>query len=253
MGKRQLPAVQTDQLELPLRDEGQLRAELETRTNFRLDLTVTDNSSSVITVKHDRKRGIVCARVHRMFLSASPQVVAALANWMTSRRKSSHGLLDDFIDTNRHLMEPKPRRRARLRCDGRVFDLRKLYGEVNEAHFQNSVKAGITWGRMPSARRRRSIRFGSFTPEENLIRIHPLLDQEFVPEYFVRYIVFHEMLHAHLGISESTTGRRRIHTPEFNRIERAYPDFDRAVAWMETPANLNRLLSGAQWPIARAV
>ena len=91
-------------------------------------------------------------------------------------------------------------------------------------------------------RRRRSIRFGSYSPGPRLIRIHPLLDQDFVPRYFVRYIVFHEMLHAHLGLVESPSGRTLSHTHEFNQIERAYPDFHRAEAWQRNSANLRKLL-----------
>ena len=95
---------------------------------------------------------------------------------------------------------------------------------------------------MPTQRRRRSIRFGSYTPVDELIRIHPYLDQAFVPEFFVRYIVFHEMLHAHMGIEETPNGRRRIHPPAFRRREEEYGDYDRAVAWMNDESNLRRLL-----------
>jgi predicted metal-dependent hydrolase len=117
--------------------------------------------------------------------------------------------------------------------------------ELNREFFEDSVSAHITWGRMPSARRRRSIRFGSYSAEEDLIRIHPLLDQGFVPAFFVRYIVFHEMLHAHLGIEETPSGRRAVHTREFRRREKAYPDYDCAIAWQAEKANLAKLLKKA--------
>ena len=95
----------------------------------------------------------------------------------------------------------------------------------------------------PCSSRRRSIRFGSYSAQENVIRIHPLLDQDFVPQYFIRYIVFHEMLHAFLGAHESSSGRRRVHTREFRRRERAYPDYARAVEWESKESNLRRLLN----------
>ena len=110
-------------------------------------------------------------------------------------------------------------------------------------HFANGVTAAITWGRMPIlGKRRRAIRFGAYFSRGNIIRIHPLLDQAFVPEYFVRYVVFHEMLHAAMETRATGSGRRRVHGGEFKRRERAYPDYDRAIAW-ET-ANLKKLLKG---------
>lgn len=123
-----------------------------------------------------------------------------------------------------------------------VHDLGRYFNELNAAHFDNSVTAAITWGRRPSPGRRRSIRFGSYTASDHIIRIHPLLDQEFVPEYFVRYIVFHEMLHAHLGTPESSNGRRTVHGRDFLAHERTFPDYARAMAWQENLANLRHLL-----------
>lgn len=187
-----------------------------------------------------------------MFLDAGPNIMTALAHWMKGTgRRASHRVLDDYIRRNQDQIRKASNRRVVLRTKGTYFDLRALFDDVNAAHFENTINAQITWGRMPAPRRRRSIRFGSYTPEDEIVRIHPLLDQSFVPKFFVRYIVFHEMLHAHLGVSESPTGRRRVHTREFNGLERQYPDFDRAVAWMDDPRNLRRLLSESA-PTARA-
>ncbi len=78
--------------------------------------------------------------------------------------------------------------------------------------------------------------------ERSLIRIHPVLDNLWVPRFFVRYIIFHELLH-HL-IPTRIQGRRRIcHGPEFRAHERAYPDYQRAQLWQQ--AFLPRLLREA--------
>jgi hypothetical protein len=64
----------------------------------------------------------------------------------------------------------------------------------------------------------------------HLVRIHRVLDQAAVPEFFVRFVVFHELLHA--AIPARRTGRRTVHHgADFRRIERAYPDFERAKRW----------------------
>lgn len=232
------------QLELCLRDETELERELARLTGARLRLMITDNSSTVMSVAADRARGGLRVRLHRMFLDANADVVRAVAAWVKRpQSRSGAPVINAYIRENRHRMRRK-KRRTSLRTRGEHHDLRKLYDDVNAAHFDNTITAAITWGRRNNGtrRRQRSIRFGSYTVEDNLIRLHLALDQAFVPEYFVRYIVFHEMLHARLGIEESETGRRRIHTREFTRIEKTYPDYARACAWEANAANIRKLL-----------
>lgn len=229
------------QLEFLWRNERSLREELERRTGQSIELIVTDNSSNVMTYRA-RSAGPAQLRIHRMFLTAGPEVIEAVSTWLTKRRtRKSAAIIDGFIKEHQHMLQAS-RRQVRIRTKGLYFDLKRLYTEVNEREFEGRVDCPITWGRMPTVSRRRSIRLGSYTPEDHLIRIHPLLDQEFVPEYFVKYIVFHEMLHADLGIEETPSGRRRVHTPEFNRRERAYAEFALASAWHDDDRNLARLL-----------
>jgi len=242
---------QLTQTELAWRDAESLCRELQERTGLQLRLTITDNASSVMSFAPARANSRASLRLHHMFLAAGPAVVAAVADWLTDRRLGrSAAVLNTFIREHGHLVRATPRRKARiiLRTQGQYHDLKGLYDEVNRTHFAGLVKAGITWGARRRPRRRcRSIRFGSFTPCDHatldgIVRIHPFLDGEFVPRYFVRYIVFHEMLHAFLGIAEAPNGRRRIHPPEFKRLEEAYPDYARAMAWQGREANLRRLL-----------
>src|SRR3569833_1508677 len=74
-----------------------------------------------------------------------------------------------------------------------------------------------------------------------IFRVHPILDHDDAPALFIRWIVFHEMLHGRHDIVRK--GRRRIfHSPAFIADEQSYPDFARATAWEK--ANLDRLLGG---------
>ena len=221
---------------------GRLAATLRVRTGLGVTVITTNNTSTMMSVKYDRSRTHVRVRLHRMFLAAPAEVVDALAAWLKEPRARKAGrLLDTFIRENSHQVRRAVHSTVKTR--GARHDLQVLFDETNRAYFSNSVTAAITWGRVPETRKRRSIRFGSYYPLENLIRIHPLLDQAFVPEFFVRYIVFHEMLHAYLGIEESPSGRQRIHTAAFKKHEQAYPDYVRAVAWQDNPRNLGKLLS----------
>lgn len=219
-----------------------LRATLETAARIRVNLRITNNRATVMSVRYENAGQLAQLRLHHMFLHAPDEIVAALGHWVRHPRSRKHAaLLNGFIRANNHLIRSAPVAAVPRRTRGTVYDLQCLYDEVNGAEFEGRVDAPITWGKMPSKVRRRSIRFGSYAPQEHLIRIHPLLDDDYVPEWFVRYIVFHEMLHADLGIEE-VEGRRVIHSRAFKLRERAYADYARAVAWLETPAHLARLL-----------
>ena len=231
-----------EQLEFSWNDEAALQRELERLTGRAVALTVTDNTSTMMTVRRKGNGAAIELRIHRMFLKADSGVVRALGDWVKRPRAQSSGeVIDEFIRTHRHLIR-RGKRHVTYLTKGLHHDLQVLYDELNRLYFNNEVTAHITWGRMAPPRRRRSIRFGSYTAEDRLIRIHPLLDQDFVPRHFVRYIVFHEMLHAHMGIHRNAAGRRSVHPPEFKRRERAYPGYKEAVAWQSVPAHLRKLL-----------
>ena len=231
------------QLEFSWRDPESLRAELEKRTGLRIDLTITNNRSTMMSVRPGRAHRSLDLRLHQMFLAADTKVVRSLALWLVNPKSSRDAAaVDTFINSNVGQVRADANKNNGFITKGNVFDLAILFRGLNAEHFGNSIRVDITWGRMPPARRRRSIRFGSYYPTDNLIRIHPLLDQPFVPPYFMRYIVFHEMLHAYLGIEESDNGRRRYHTREFSQIEEKYPDYARAIQWQSNLGNLKKLL-----------
>lgn len=197
----------------------------------------------MMSLRYEQSSGRAIVGLHHMFLDAPEPIRKALGTWiLRPRTKSAGKKLESFIAERRHLIAPRTVRPVALRTQGRFVNLQELYAAVNAAEFDGAVDTPITWGKMPTQRRRRSIRFGSYTPGDNLIRIHPYLDQAFVPVFFIRYIVFHEMLHAAMGIEEGPTGRRRIHPPAFRKREEAYPEYERALAWMNDEANLRRLL-----------
>lgn len=220
-----------------------LHRELTTTTGLDIRLRITNNTSTMMSLRYESAGRRALVGLHHMFLEAPDDIRKALSAWIVKPSAKIPGKkLEDYIAQRRHLIAAKSAKPVALRTQGTFFDLEALFDEVNRSEYGNAVKTPITWGKMPALRRRRSIRFGSYSPGEELIRVHPLLDQEFVPRFFVRYIVFHEMLHAHMGIEETATGRRKIHPPEFRRREAEYCDYRRALAWMEDEKNLRRLL-----------
>ncbi len=219
-----------------------LQSAIQLNSGLRVSLTLTDNTSTMMSVKYDRARTSARLRLHHMFLSAPAEVVRALAIWVRSPRAPKAGaLLNAYIKANEHRIVST--RKVTIETKGEHFDLKAIFDDVNSSHFRGTITSTITWGRIPEARRRRTIRFGSYYAREDIIRIHPFLDQGFVPYYFIRYVVFHEMLHACLGVEATPSGRQRVHTADFRNLEQAYPDYAKAMAWENNPKNLGRLLS----------
>ncbi|MDY0000886.1 MAG: SprT-like domain-containing protein [Polyangia bacterium] len=236
------------QAALPLAQEidevARLRLERRIGAHLRgeLRVVVTDNRYSILSVR--RGKGSYEARLHHMFLGADPKVVRALARYIARNDDEASAQINDYIDRNHHLIRlslPGQGRPARLRPEGRYFDLEEIFDELNQTHFQGRIQARITWGRRTAgrAKRHRSVKMGSYSVEEQLIRINPSLDRAFVPRFFVEYVVFHEMLHQVHEIPV-INGRRHYHTPGFVAHERSLPTYPAARRW--ELENLSRLL-----------
>lgn len=207
-----------------------------------LELCLTNNHYSMIAVR--RKPDGYRLRLHRMFVGAETRVVRALARYVVHNDRRASALLGEYIEQHQHIIRQQVRRprHLKLRTVGRYHDLQIIFDQLNADRFDGKLQARITWGPVATRkRRRRSIKMGSFAVEDRIIRIHPALDQDCVPGYFVAWIVFHEMLHGKHEVLRSG-GRRRFHTKEFLAEERTFPEYTRACAWEKE--NLDRLLRG---------
>lgn len=210
----------------------------------RLALAVTDNRHTIISVK--REKGLYRLRLHHMFLDAEVDVIQALGRYVGENDRDASNFLGRYIDLNQHLIRRVRRARPApitLETAGEVFDLQDVFDDLNARYFERRIDARITWGQRPPPgarkRKRNSIKMGSYSVEDRLIRIHPSLDRPFVPRFFLEWIVYHEMLHQKHDIPV-VGGRRQFHTPEFVLEEAAFENYDRARRWERE--NLNRLL-----------
>lgn len=212
------------------------------RGNIRL--TLTDNRRALIRAR--RLRTGYRLRLHRLFASADPAVLSALAMLVAGKLlpPSEEEVLAAFLKrTRRHIRERRPGKRRRLAlCPyGAHHDLRNIADSVNQRYFQGRLEVGITWAQAARSRRRRkTISLGQYCFDRKVIFVHPSLDGRRVPRYVVENVVYHEMLHHVLG--EEVVGKRRImHSPEFRRLEQRYRKYRQAEAWKDR--HLDRLLA----------
>ena len=187
-----------------------------------------------------KKGGGIKLRVQEKFALAPEELWIALAHYILNEDGPSGRMLDDYIQEHIAGRVSKP---TRVNAIGRHHDLLQLFDELNKRFFHRRCNVEISWGKNSTlkgrARSRSSIQLGADYPGEKLIRIHPCLDQQFVPNYYVAWVIYHEMLHEVLGVDE-VNGRRQVHSPEFRVLEESYPDYEQCKEW--EGKNLNRLL-----------
>jgi hypothetical protein len=207
-----------------------------------LRLSVTDNVRTMVSLRRDKNRDQIEARVHHMFLHAPPAIWTALGDYLFTGDRDAASGIAHYIEQHRHDIRRPERRPVALSTRGRHHDLREICQAINLRYFAGEVSVNITWARNQTGRPssgRRSIKLGSYTSRDRLIRVHPALDAAFVPRYFVEYIVYHEMLH-HVLPPKLQNGRRELHGPGFLARERQFQDYQLALRWERE--NLGKLL-----------
>jgi hypothetical protein len=211
---------------------GQVRVEaiLREKLGPKVIVALTDNRSTMISFKE--RRGVLYVRLHAIFADADSELLSCVASYVRGRAsKRQARMIDEWIETNRHLIKRPREDDPPLLPLGECYDLQLIFDAINSAYFDNRIGARITWTKALKNQRRTTIRMGSYCDEQRLIRIHPALDQPFVPEYFVASVVFHEMLHEVHGAEKTENGKRCVHTPAFFADERKFEHYEKAKKW----------------------
>ncbi len=107
-----------------------------------------------------------------------------------------------------------------MRTTGKYHDLRLYYRQINRQYFNSQIDLNaIGW-----SERRSWTRLGHFDPIHRTITISPVLDSRELPRKVLKYLVYHELLHA-VFEEESRGARKNYHFQSFREAERAYPDY----------------------------
>ena len=201
-----------------------------------LDLVGTNNRRTLLSWKRS-EAGFLSVRVQRQFALAEYAVHRALARYIRSGDPDARDAVHEYATGFQPLLGVSSPRFAHPA--GEHHDLRRVLRDQSRWFFGGAFRARIGWSRGTTGRVRRSIRLGSWSPEHQLIRVHPVLDAEDVPDFVVAFIVFHEMLHAALDPVGGARGG--VHGEEFRRREAMHPDAARTEAWIHE--HLDALLS----------
>lgn len=185
------------------------------------------------------RSGRVYVRISDVFKAAPPEVIRALAFILVGRLISRKApkiydrVYRQYAFTPQVLRASEIARRHRGRkvissARGQFYDLEKLFARLNRRYFDGSVeKPVLTW----SQRRTRNI-LGHHDPVHETITISKTLDAADVPEWFVEFILFHEMLHIKHP-TRLVKGRRQYHSRAFRADEQRFHRYQQAQDWLD--------------------
>lgn len=111
---------------------------------------------------------------------------------------------------------------------GIAHDLQLYFDEINAAFFDSTLEVHALYWTDNQAR----CRTGYYDPVSRTIYISQALDHQDVPEFVVRYVLYHEMLHLEQDDTGQLKPGKRIHTKEFHRREAAFPRHQEAETFL---------------------
>src|SRR5208283_780330 len=219
------------QLSFPFEhDPGFLVSTFEKASGRSVMLVLTDNSTSMLSIRN--KGAVSCVRLHRMFLCADEATLKEIGLFI-KHGSGSMTRFRAFLNKMSSVVRRRPQRYFPVRTRGKYYELYAIFERLNEEYFDSRLTSAITWGTGSSRKAVRKRTLGSYSNHSNIIRINPVLDKNEVPDYYIEFVVYHEMLHAAIGIGEKD-GRRSVHTRAFRERERLFRDYDKAVRWEHT-------------------
>ena len=205
----------------------QLAEALQSHFRWPVDIVMTNNRRRLVSYR--KHRGRLEVRVARRLAVLGGCIVGPVVAFVREQpdgRVALRELFDAVPEVPAVRRGPGP-----MKPIGDTFHLGDILSRESWLAFGEACDLPITWGPRRRLRRgQRSIRLGAYDFEHRYIRVHRHLDQPIVPEWFVGFVVFHELLHHRLGVS-TKGGRRVIHSQEFRALEASHPRYLEAQQW----------------------
>ena len=193
------------------------------------------------------RSGQVYVRLSDLIKDCPPEVMRSLAFVLVARLLGKkvpvvhERVYRDYTLTPNVMRSSDIARRHRGRkmissAQGVNYDLDKMFSKLNRRYFDSSLeKPTLTW----SQRKTRSI-LGHHDRVYETITISKSLDSSQVPDWFVEFILYHEMLHIKHS-ARMINGRRYYHTAAFRQDERRFARYEDSQRWLEQVARQRRV------------
>ncbi len=109
------------------------------------------------------------------------------------------------------------------RTRGLHHDLAESFNRVNAAYFNGKMsRPHLVWSRTFATRK-----LGHYERATDTVMLNIVLDKKTVPACAIDFIIYHELLHKHLGVKWKKS-RMAAHTREFAAWERQFRQYDEA-------------------------
>lgn len=205
---------------------------LENSAGVKLRLKINDNRSTMLSIKWEPDFPKIS--LHRMFLHAPKNVMQALACYLKGEHQTLAPSIKAYIEKGLQQLDYSHELDlSSLQTKGKVYDLRMMYREINRSYFNRSLDLHITWfGERQRRQMSKRVIFGLFHDPLRLIKINRLLDNSYFPEFFVSYVIYHEMLHYVCPSYVDERGHTHIHSKEFKGKEKEFKYFKEAQQWI---------------------
>ena len=179
-------------------------------------------------LKVEKKAGVFCFHLHRLFTEAPTPVLVAVVRFAHKNDPKAKATIQQmahlYFSLNRIAPLPLP-------SNGKVYDLHQIYRRVKAKHFPDEEEIAIGWSEKRPQGKFRSLTFGLYDRHHRQIRINPILDHKVVPLFFLEFLIYHEMLHAVCEPLTDDRGRTWVHTKEFRAKEKLHPYFQASKEW----------------------
>ncbi len=175
----------------------------------------------------------LCVTFSPGYLYAPPEVLEAVlraalgfARQPIKARLHAYANSDDYAETVAALellTAPPP---GALR--GRHYDLEEVFDAVNTRYFGGGLaRPRLTWSRTITGRL-----LGYYQRSGDRLMISQALDDPGVPRAVIDFVMYHELLHKHLGV-QVVNGRHYAHTEAFRQAERHFDGYAEAQQFLE--------------------
>ena len=173
----------------------------------------------------NQELGLVSLQIHEGFINAPLEIKEQLVQSALNRKNRHYAKLIRAYNSSITFQQIAAELNAGSQVNRRSYkgshiDLKEVFDQINQEYFSGKLEQPrLMW----SARRSKR-RLGYYDPHSNTITINRRFDAPEAPRVLVEYVMYHEMLHQHLGIHE-INGRKYAHTHEFKRAEKRFKEY----------------------------
>lgn len=209
-----------------------LKQHLEKNSRKKFEFKINNNRSTMLSVRWEPDRTFVS--MHQMFLNAPQHVMEDLACYFKRENTALSSTIKEFIENGyKKLDYAHTVDRNKLQTEGETYDLQKIYEQLNDKYFDGKLNLSITWFGKRGQKNRTKINFGLYYDSLKLIKVNRIMDDSLFPEYVVRFVVYHEMLHHVCPSYYDERGIHRIHSKEFKALEKQFYHYKAAQVWIK--------------------